>query len=201
MHFIDVLNERSQAWRATWLKPVCRLLTALHITPNRLTFLRFLAGPAFFVYFPVYPRKMTLLLLVAAALDFVDGALARFQRVESDRGKFWDVLVDHTNYAFAILTMLMTQAFNTAGLAYHLLIMPVAYLLSTIKHSEKTKSDWIIHPYYTIVYYKPLALIALVLYVVWGYDTIDTTLLVLNIGMTIQAVWDATVLAHRWNEA
>lgn len=198
MRFIETLNTKSQVWRAYWLKPLYKVLTAIGVTPNALTFVRFLAGPAFFFYFPVYPRKMTLVLLIASAMDWLDGGLARYQGRQSDRGKFWDVLVDYLNYAFAILALLSTQAFDTVSLAYQLLIAPVCYLLAILKESEGKKTDWIIHPYYSIVYFKPLALAALLLYVIWGINTINITLFFLNAVMTIQAFYYVTALAKRW---
>jgi phosphatidylglycerophosphate synthase len=195
---IENLNQKSQVLRAKWLKPLYQLLTAVGATPNGLTFIRFLAGPVFFLYFPVYPRKMTLLLLIASAMDWVDGGLARYQGKDSDRGKFWDVLVDYLNYAFAILALLSTQAFDSVLMAYQLLIAPVCYLLAVLKESEGKKTDWIIHPYYSIIFFKPLALAALLLYVIWGINIINLTVLFLNVVMTVQAFYYVITLAQRW---
>ncbi|MBI4121715.1 MAG: CDP-alcohol phosphatidyltransferase family protein [Parcubacteria group bacterium] len=198
MSWFEGINKKGQEWRAIWLKPIYQLLTALNVNSNHLTFLRFLAGPVFFFYFPVYPRKMTLLLIVAGLLDLVDGGLARYQKRESDRGKFWDVLVDHLTYVFAILALLSTQAFAATILGYQLLIAPVCYLLATIKESEGEKTDWIIHPFYSIVYFKPLVIAALLAYVIWGVDTMTITILLVNVWMTVHAVFDAITLAKRW---
>lgn len=198
MKWIDRLNEAGQVWRHRWFKPLYKVLTAVGVTPNQLTGLRFLAGPAFWLYFPVYPRKMTLVLLIAGALDFIDGGLARYQGVDSDRGKFWDVLVDHLNYVFAILALISTQAFSAGLLSYHLLIAPVFFLLATIKESEGKKTDWLIHPYYSAVYYKPLAICSLLVYVTWGINTIHETALILNIAMTMQSLYYVVVLLNRW---
>lgn len=199
MEIITTLNKRGQVWREKYFSWFFELLARCRFTPNRVTFLRFLASPAFILFFPVYPRKMTLVLLVACLLDFVDGGLARHLRIADDRGKFWDVLVDHILYVSAIFTLMMTGAFSVPAFAYQLLIAPITYLLATLKESEGKKTDWIIHPYYTIVYFKPVALLVLVLYVGWGILLVDQGILLLNVAMTAVAVSHAIVLARRWS--
>ncbi len=199
MSFIATLNKAGQTWRARYLGWLFAALAAIHLTPNRITFLRFLSAPAFVLYFGTYPRKMTLVLLVACALDLVDGGLARYLKMENDRGKFWDVLVDHIVYVSAIFALMRTGAFSIDAFAYHLLIVPITFLLATIKESETTRTDWLIHPYYSIVYFKPVALALLVAYVGWGINAVDAGILVLNVLMTITAVFHAGVLARRWS--
>lgn len=198
MSFIDNLNAAGQRWRARYLHWLFAGLAALHVTPNRLTFLRFLSAPAFIIFFGTYPRKMTLLLVVACTLDWIDGGLARYLKMESDRGKFWDVLVDHIVYVAAIFTLMSTGAFSVDAFAYQLLIAPITFLLATIKESEQRKTDWLIHPYYSIIYYKPFALALLVAYVGWGINAIDAGILVLNVAMTITAAYHTAVIARRW---
>lgn len=198
MQWITKANEWGQRWRAKHLRWIFAAMAKAGLTPNRLTFIRFLSAPAFIVLFPTYPRKMVLLLVSVSLLDWFDGGLARYLRIESDRGKFWDVLVDHIVYVAAVFALLRTGAFSVDAFAYHLLIVPVTYLLATIKESEFTKSDWLIHPYYTIVYFKPLALLAVVAYVIWGVDYISPMIILLNVAMTGVALFHAAVLARRW---
>lgn len=199
MNIITRANTWGQTWRAKHLEWLFAFLAACRFTPNRITFLRFLAAPAFILFFPVYPRKMTLILLIACALDFVDGGLARYLKMADDRGKFWDVLVDHILYVAAIFTLLQTGAFSVGAFAYQLMIAPIMYLLATIKESEGSKTDWIIHPYYTVIYFKPVALGVLLVYVIWGINYVDAAMVLLNIAMTVAAAFFAAVLARRWS--
>lgn len=198
MPVIDSLNELGKRWRSRYLGWLFAGLARLHFTPNTLTFLRFLSAPAFILFFPTYPRKMTLVLAIACAIDWIDGGLARYLKMESDRGKFWDVLVDHIVYVAAIFTLMRTGAFSFDAMAYQLMIAPVTFLLATIKESETRATDWIIHPYYTIVYYKPFALLALFAYVGWGINVVDVVVLLINVLMTITAAYHAFIISRRW---
>lgn len=198
MQWIKRANDWSQKARSRHLGWFFAVLSNIGITPNRLTFIRFLAAPAFMLFFATYPRKMTLVLLIASALDWFDGGLARYLKIASDRGKFWDVLVDHILYVTAVYTLLMTGAFAIGPFAYHLLLVPIVFLLATIKESEMSKTDWLIHPYYSIVYFKPLAIVALLAYVGWGINWIEPLLIVLNTIMTGVAAYHTVVLVRRW---
>lgn len=198
MSFIESINLWGQRWRGKYFGWLFTLLARIGFTPNRLTFLRFLSAPAFILFFSTYPRKMTLVLVIASFMDWVDGGLARFLKISSDRGKFWDVLVDHIVYVSALFALMRTGAFSYDAFAYQLMIAPITYLLATIKESESRKTDWLIHPYYSIVYFKPIALVAVVAYVGWGVNYIDIAMLILNVCMTATALWHAFVLSRRW---
>ena len=198
MHYIDRLNKASQRWRSQYLGWLFDALATIRLTPNRITFLRFLSAPAFILLFPTYPRKMTLVLVIACLFDWIDGGLARHLKIESDRGKFWDVLVDHIVYVAALFTVMRTGAVSVDAFAYQIMIAPIVFLLATIKESENRKTDWIIHPYYRVVYFKTFALLCLLLYVGWGINYLDVGILLLNVFMTLCAIYHAFVLSRRW---
>lgn len=198
MSFINDLNKRGQQARAKWFEAFLKLLTRLKISANHITFFRGIVGPIFFFIYPIYPVFITWAMILAISLDWIDGALARFQNKDSDTGKFWDVLVDHTNYVFVVLTFMRFEQFDNIILGYHLLIVPILYLVATIKESEKVKTDWIIHPYYTIVYFKPFAAASLILYTFWQIDTINVMVFSLNIAMTLWTLYYVAVLIKRY---
>lgn len=198
MKALTKFNSWGQKKREKVFAPLFDLLGKLKITPNMITAFRALAGPAFVFLFIPYPRLAVLLIIVAALLDWFDGGLARHIGKFSDRGKFWDVLVDHTNAVFPVFTLLLVGTFNAPIIGYFLLIGPILYLLATIKESEKSKTDWLIHPYYTIVYFKPIGLLAFIVLVFFGIDWMDETILGLNIAMTLWALYYVGVLVKRW---
>lgn len=198
---IDQLVKGSQKIRDKSLLPLWKFLTFLRVTPNAITFARFLiGGVSFYFLYPLYPKLALSLVILSAMLDFLDGGLARYQKIASDRGKFWDVLVDHFNYVFPIYTFLVFESFSTAILSYQLLITPIVFLLATIADSEERKTDWIIHPYYKTIYFKIFGLLALVLYVYFSIDSVDIILLALNIAMTIWSLYYVWVLLKRWEQ-
>lgn len=197
---IDHFMKWGKRWRAKYMKPFFRLLTALRVRPNHITFVRALGGPAFVLIFPNCQIAAVGVIIVASLIDWIDGGLARYQKLSNDRGKFWDVLIDHLNYVFPVFTLIVVDSFNNAWLGYHLIIVPVLYLLATIKESEGKKTDWIIHPYYTIIYFKPIALLAIALYVFSEINIVNETVFSLNIAMTIWALYYSLVLSKRWRK-
>jgi len=201
MSIIERVNLWGQKQRAIFLKPLFAFLTRLHLSPLHLTFTRGLAGPAFIFLYPYYPQTAIIVLLgVQVVFDALDGGLARYQNNHSDRGKFWDILFDHSNYVFAAFTLLIVGGFSQVIIGYHLLIVPIVYLLSTIKESEKKRTDWLIHPYYSIIYFKPFGVLALILMTFGIVNWVNETLLVLNILMTLWSVYYMVVLSKRWKK-
>jgi len=201
MKTIESLIKRSQDVRAKALSSFFARFTKWGLTANRLTLLRALAGPIFVWLFAMSKMKSAFFLLFFAAfLDLLDGGLARFQSSANDRGKFWDVLVDHLNYVFPIFALFFLPSVPSVFIGYQLLIVPVLFLLAIIKESEGRKTDWIIHPFYTIVYFKPLALLAFFLFVFLSIDILAQTVLFLDFVMTLWSVAFAIVLARRWSK-
>jgi len=200
MNKFTKLNKKSQDYRSTQLDVVWEFFTHFGVTANHLTFLRFWVGPLYVILFPTRPMTMFLVLLVAMLVDLLDGGLARYQNKAGDRGKFWDVLVDHTNYVLPIFALLFFPIVSPINIAYHLLILPIVFLLATIKESEFTKTDWIIHPHYSIVYLKPAVNTAVGFWVAGWLNYVDQTIFFVNILMTLMACYYAIVLAKRWKK-
>lgn len=196
---IDNFIEWSKVARAKVLKPLFSVLTSVGIRPNHLTFFRLLSVPVFWVYFPTRPDIAVSVLLLGTLIDWFDGGLARYQNNASDRGKFWDVLVDHLLYVGSIFGLLLVPEFPVIQVGYQLLIGPVLFLLATIVASEKTPTDWIIHPYYRTIYFKPFGLLAFGLYAYFNLDLIKETLIVMNIAMSLATMYYAVVLTRRWS--
>lgn len=198
MAVINNFMKWSQKARAKSLKPLFGAMTTLHIRPNHITFFRALAGPLFVLLFVDYAQAAVWVIVIASILDWFDGGLARYQKRFSDRGKFWDVLIDHLNYVFPVFALMLIDIFNPLLIGYHLLIVPVLYLLAVLKESEGKKTDWIIRPYYTIIYFKPVALLAIILFAFFAINWVNQILLGLNIAMTVWALYYTLILARRW---
>lgn len=199
MPFLYAFNEKGKAWRHRMLLPLYPWLVKVGLTANRLTFLRAWAGPVFVFLFPSRPQAAVLMMVIAGLLDWLDGGVARYQGRAGDRGKFWDVLVDHANYVFPVFTLLQSGDFDIDILGYHLLIVPVVYLLSVLKESEGLPTDWIIHPYYSLVYIKPVSSLALLLYVFGGLDYVNETLFALNVIASGLCLYLSYCLYRRWS--
>lgn len=201
MPFLFAWNEKTKIWRHRLFLPVYPMLTRLGLTANRLTFVRALAGPVFVFLYPARPQAAVVMMIVAGFLDWMDGGLARYQGKASDRGKFWDVLIDHLNYVLPVFALLRSQDFDLDVLGYHLLVIPVVYLLSVLKESEGLPTDWIIHPYYSLIYIKPVASLAFLLYVFADIDVVNITVFLLNCLATVLCAYLSYCLYRRWSRA
>ncbi len=195
---IDQLNKDGQELRAITLAPVFKFLTKLKIQANDITALRLLSLPVYLYFIADHPAIAVTTLLIGTFLDWFDGGLARYQNKASDRGKFWDVLADHTIYVVGVFGLFFLNTISPIILSYQLLIVPILYLLATIAAAESMKTDWIIHPYYRIVYFKPFGIVAMVLYAYWGVDYLEETIYLLNIVMSALTLYYIWVLQKRW---
>jgi len=201
MKIIDSLNEWSQKWRAQNFAKLFKFLTEKNVTANKITFFRALGAPLMIILFPRNPQAAVIVALIVGLSDFFDGGLARYQNTSSDRGKFWDVLVDNGNYVFGVYALISSGFFSNQILSFHLVISPIMFLLATIKESENRTTDWIIHSYYTDIYFKPVAIVSVVLFAFFSTNFVNETFFLLNIAMTITAMYYVWVLHKRWQKA
>jgi CDP-diacylglycerol--glycerol-3-phosphate 3-phosphatidyltransferase len=184
---LDKINEKSRYYRSTYLKPIISGLDILGFTPNSLSFLRAVSGLLFFLLININFEIAFLILIIGGFTDFFDGALARYQKNDSDRGKFIDMLSDNIVFSFFLLGLIKINFITTLNLAYFIFIIPALYLMIIINKNENIKKDWIISPYARISYYKVIFeiafLITLLLQINKIYITFTST--ILNILMSI----------------
>lgn len=149
----DSFSERfylkNKTIRARLFKPLLFALSSLHITADTLTNLRLLTG--IFSFGLVFWGKISYqffasLMLASLIVDGIDGSLARYQKTDSDRGKFIDVGVDFINQCLLTISFLLVEGDLALLVAYHILVFSLAVLFSAVKNSEFKKTDWIIRP-------------------------------------------------------
>lgn len=200
---IDKMNRRSQIIRARYFEPFLKLLTKYKITANQVTNFRFILGlGGLLVYLFFYQYSWAVhLLLIANLLDILDGALARYQNTASDRGKFLDVFVDYILYAF-LLVLVSVVAGSIREVGYNLFIIPILYLLATIKKQEFLPSDWIIKVYPRVTYVKAPVFIAFFAHWYFGLGLIwlDRALMFSNIIGTFLSVYYFIYIQLRWKK-
>ena len=121
--------------RSILFRPVVIVLSKLRIHPDLISYL----GLSFMVGFAYcLPEKRMLafwLLISMLVCDQLDGALARYNKTASDRGKFVDVLVDTTSFA------LFTIGLNRAGIMSSILSLTIIYLVSLGKILSTIKKN------------------------------------------------------------
>lgn len=92
----------------TLLAPLVRVLAALHIPPNAVSFAQIILGVVIVWLMPHQPRPAFGLFVIALLLDGVDGALARATNRATNFGALFDQYCDHIREVTVI-----------AGLGWH----------------------------------------------------------------------------------
>ncbi len=101
------LTPARKLLRAIYL-PLVRLLVALHISPNAVSFSQVILAVIVVWLMPTEPRLAFVLFVAAIALDGVDGALARATNRATKFGALFDQYCDHVREVVVV-----------AGLAWH----------------------------------------------------------------------------------
>ena len=184
---IDISNEKSKKFRAKYFNWIIKTLDKLGFTANSLSFLRALAGAIFFFLVAYNFIVAFIILIIGAFTDFFDGALARHQKKDSDRGKFIDMLCDNLLFLFFVLGLIKIEFISSLNLAYFIFIIPALYLMIIINKNEFLKNDWIIIPYARITYYKIIFESAFLLVIIFGISKnfFNLIIIILNILMSL----------------
>ncbi len=113
--------------------PIARVLVALHITPNVVTFLGLLGNLAV-AYLIVTDRLLAagLLYIIAAGSDAIDGTLARLLGMRNRFGAFWDSTLDRLGEAIVIASLGygMARQGDTNGVLVAFAALVTSYLVS-----------------------------------------------------------------------
>ncbi len=113
--------------------PIARVLVALHITPNVVTFLGLLGNLA--VAYLIVTDRLTaagLLYIIAAGSDAIDGTLARLLGMRNRFGAFWDSTLDRLGEAIVIASLgyEMARQGDTNGVLVAFAALVTSYLVS-----------------------------------------------------------------------
>ncbi len=184
---IDRTNESYKKRRAKYLKFFVSFLDKLGFTPNSLGFLRAISGFVFFLLVNINFVIAFIILILGGLTDFLDGVLARFQKKDSDRGKFIDMLCDNIIFSFFLLGLIKINFANILSIAYFIFIIPALYLIIIVNKNEYQKNDWIIKPYSRISYYKIIFEVVFLATIIFSLNKsyINSTLLLLNVVMSV----------------
>lgn len=129
-------------WRLRVLTPLVKLLTAARVTPTGVTVIGLILMIVAAFLMSTRPRLAALLVLLSIAADLVDGALARYQKIASDRGKFIDMVAD--SVIFTIFISGLVAAGFVSGLVAVMLayMMGLSKVLRVIRNSRFLPTDW-----------------------------------------------------------
>ncbi|MBI2672090.1 CDP-alcohol phosphatidyltransferase family protein [Candidatus Woesearchaeota archaeon] len=191
-----IKNERKI--RDRLFKPILKILTRLGLTATKVSNFKLV------IFFPfLFLVKSNLKLAFSFVLlsylsDIFDGPLARYQKKQSDRGKFLDIFGDFSVYLLIILNLFFLNVMNNNLLVYHLFIFPLVMILATLKKQENEKTDWIIKPAPELGQFNMLFLLFLFLYIYFGVNYLNLVLLLINMLYTGLTLFYFIYLQYKW---
>ncbi|HDQ23139.1 MAG TPA: CDP-alcohol phosphatidyltransferase family protein [Candidatus Uhrbacteria bacterium] len=182
-------KKNSYDFRAKYFKPFLKILARLKITPNKITISRLVfVFPLAYYFYLGNLFGVLIFYLLFWLLDLVDGALARYLGLQSDKGRFLDSVVDNFMYAVLILGFIYIEAVWAWLLAANILLEFMVQLLATIKKKINTPSDWLINVQPDAPYFKSAAHLALLAYF-FGYNFLNPFFVFLNGWLAITAFY------------
>lgn len=137
------LYEKIVGVKMVVLRPLLFLLTKLKITSNHLTLLSLLIFLPSLYFIEKNPWIVIILYFVSFYfLDTIDGALARYQKTASDRGKFIDVFRDILIFIIFGLSLVKAGYINAFLGSAYIILEIVFEVISIIRKAAHVKSDW-----------------------------------------------------------
>jgi phosphatidylglycerophosphate synthase len=105
------LTPVRRAVRAAF-SPLVRVLAALRVPPNAVSFSQVVLGAIIVALMPIQPRAAFALFVVALVLDGVDGALARATNRVTKFGALFDQYCDHIREVTVVAGLALYGALN-----------------------------------------------------------------------------------------
>ncbi len=122
--------------------PLVKFFSFLNLNPNAITLLGVVSMLPFIFFIKINSTVSLLFLLSATLCDLLDGALARFQKRQSDRGKFIDVVGDITVLVLFIGGLIYANLISgVVGLAL-VFTLVFSKIFRIIYNARFFRSDW-----------------------------------------------------------
>lgn len=192
MGYTKIFNKiklSSYQGRMKLFASLIKFLARKKITPNDITVWRLIFVIILAYFFYVHNLWAVLITcLIFGLTDFIDGDLARYMNLDNHKGRFFDTFVDNFVYSIVILGFIYVAAGNAIILAYHILIQLTVQVLAIIKKQKNKPSDWLIYAEAHEPIFKSIAHIVLIIFIVFNFNIINLTFIILNIWMSLVAL-------------
>ncbi|MBU1992649.1 MAG: CDP-alcohol phosphatidyltransferase family protein [Patescibacteria group bacterium] len=184
------LTEKSQLIRSKIATPIAKLLAKTPITPNMLS----ATGVILMIFFPIliksYPWVSFGLMIATLAIDgLMDGALARYKGVSSDRGKFFDITADTISFILLMVGILRIWLINPIYALLFTSLFVIHRVFAVIVKNVRKETNWFISPRPGILTgaFMNTFQIAFALWIIWGFNWFDEIALV-SIAILIPSI-------------
>jgi len=113
------------------LSPLLRLFSSIGITPNQFSIVSFIIGTISVIFVLLQKIEIALILLfITLIFDCIDGALARYAKLESKLGEKLELVFDRTNEAMWFLAL---AAVNLVSFKIAILAIAAILLMSALR--------------------------------------------------------------------
>jgi phosphatidylglycerophosphate synthase len=130
--------------------PLVRVLAALRVSPNAVSFSQVILGVVVVVLVPQHPRVAFVLFVVAIALDGVDGALARATNRATKFGALFDQYCDHAREVIVVAGLALHGALNPFLAGMYGLTYPGFNLTLYLCNSNRVPLPFAIKSYFIV---------------------------------------------------
>ncbi|MBI2845321.1 MAG: CDP-alcohol phosphatidyltransferase family protein [Chloroflexi bacterium] len=144
-----LIREPVRAFLYRLYRPIVLLLASLGISPNFISFLQIPVGLMIVWAIIPYPKLAFLLMLLAIALDGIDGALSRHLGRSSAFGALWDNVCDHIREVLVIAGLAWVGALNGFWAALYGLAYPGVNITLALCNHYRTPLPLAIKTYLT----------------------------------------------------
>jgi phosphatidylglycerophosphate synthase len=178
-------KTHSIAWRAKYFAVILKLLAKFKITPDQITFFRLLFIVP--IIYGFYQRDLLFILIFYVLfwfLDLFDGALARYLKIASDKGRFGDTVVDNFIYAVIIGGFIYLNVAWAWLLGANIFLELLVQTIGIIKKQPQFKSDWYFKAQADLPYFKSASHLILLLYF-FGLNLLNSLYSLLNICLLV----------------
>jgi phosphatidylglycerophosphate synthase len=148
--FYDLDNREHvselKKYRTQKFTRILKVLDSLGLTPNMLSF-----STIFFILLLVltiknYPGIALFMLWFAMLIDGLDGSLARYKKMASDKGKFTDMMCDSINFTLVMVGFVIAGLVNPILAIIYVYFMLLLKVFIIVKRQLTQESDWLVHP-------------------------------------------------------
>jgi phosphatidylglycerophosphate synthase len=162
--------------------PLVRVLAALRVPPNAVSFSQVIVGAVVVALMPAQPRLAFVLFVAAIALDGVDGALARATNRATKFGALFDQYCDHIREVTIVAGLALHGALNPFLAGIYGVTYPAFNLTLYLCNTYRTPLPFAIKSY--LVVYP-----ALLAYLWFGANFLDAA-----VALSIVLMWLAVAL-------
>lgn len=151
-----------QDLRERWLGPLLRWMAKVGIRPDHLTLLSLLTGLLFCPLIIYSPPLAFFCLFLHAAIDGLDGPLARHLGTDSKAGSFTDTMCDQLILVAVTVTMIChsDQHIGVLPGTIYIFLYTIVVVFAMVRNAIGIPYSWVIRPRFVIYVWLALEVFA-----------------------------------------